>query len=153
MLLPSFAEDFAIITKDPASKMKKRSLITDDPSVLKSTFDHMAETFQIYCRHEDLEACNRIFTGGAIDTVIRLPAHVGEGPYARVVSMKPMAIRERDLPRHHRRKRELQGNQNQIYEITVYLPHSQTINVSYNINANARLIIISTSSNETMARP
>lgn len=152
MLIPSFAEDFAIITRESPSKMKKRSPITDDPSVLKSTFDHMAETFQIYYQHKDSEACNRIFTGGAVDTVIRLPAHAGEGPYARVVSMEPMVIRERDLPRHHRRKRELQGNQNQIYEITVYPPPFQTINVSY-INTNARLIIISTSSNETMARP
>ena len=43
--------------------------------------------------------CRQIFYKGAEDTIIRLPDHVGVGPWARIVSMKPVKqLVKRGLP-------------------------------------------------------
>ncbi|KAJ6060310.1 hypothetical protein N7444_002164, partial [Penicillium canescens] len=63
-------------------------------------------------------ACEKIFRKGAEDTIIKLPDHVGEGPFARVVSMTP-ASHTYELPHHHIRSRSLENNENDVYELKI----------------------------------
>ena len=51
------------------------------------------------------------------DTIIKLPTHVGDGPFTRNVSMKP--ISNFDLPAHHATSRSLDGNRNVIFEVKI----------------------------------
>ncbi|KAL8990145.1 MAG: hypothetical protein Q9169_008197, partial [Polycauliona sp. 2 TL-2023] len=88
----------------------KRSILTSNSSTIDSTFDHSEETIYVYCNHPQESAeCQKIWYQGAEDTIIRLPSHVGEGPYARVVSMN-VAEPEYELPLHHVEARSLEGN-------------------------------------------
>ncbi|KAL3435418.1 hypothetical protein BDV09DRAFT_185002 [Aspergillus tetrazonus] len=72
----------------------------DNQTVLDAVFDHSEETVLVYCNHPaDSKECRQIFYKEAADTIIRLPDHVEEGPWARVISIKPVKqLVERDLP-------------------------------------------------------
>ncbi len=97
---------------------RKRSMLTTNRTILESTFDHSEETVYIYCNHkQNSPECQRLWLNGAEDTIIRLPSHVGEGPYARVVSLN-LAELEFDLPKHHVQARSLAGNVNPVYKLT-----------------------------------
>lgn len=83
---------------------------------LESTFDHKEETVQVYCNHESgSPQCEKIFKGGVEDKIIKLPSHVGEGPFGRVVSME--RLHRAHLPRHHVESRALRGNTNGVWEL------------------------------------
>ncbi|OJJ36372.1 hypothetical protein ASPWEDRAFT_108842 [Aspergillus wentii DTO 134E9] len=56
------------------------------------TFDHVEETYQIKCSSllKNDTGCHSIFSGGASNTIVKMPANVGAaGPYARVISLTP----------------------------------------------------------------
>ena len=96
---------------------RKRSLLTTDSRVINSTFDHSEEVIYVYCNYpQERPECQKIWHKGAVDTIIRLPDHVGEGPYARVVSME---LSEPDyiLPRHHIETRSAESNTNPVYKL------------------------------------
>lgn len=95
----------------------KRSILTTNSTIIDSTFDHSEETVYIFCNYpQDSPECQKIWYKGAEDTIIRLPNHVGEGPYARVVSME-LAEPEYKLPQHHIQARSTEGNSNAVYKM------------------------------------
>lgn len=96
----------------------KRSLFTTNQTVIDSVFEHVEETIYVYCNFpQDSPECQKIWHKGAEDTIIRLPSHVGEGPFARVVSMT-LADPEYQLPQHHLQSRSLEKNTNPVYKVT-----------------------------------
>ncbi|RAK98563.1 uncharacterized protein BO80DRAFT_466986 [Aspergillus ibericus CBS 121593] len=107
-------------TTENAKRLAKRSLVTHNATVMAANFDNASETLYVYCQYATgSDRCNRIFHKGAIDTIIRLPSHVGEGPWARVVSMDPVLQPEAALPSYHIRKREVQENANPVYALVI----------------------------------
>src|SRR5947209_17827567 len=53
------------------------------------TFEHLEEEYRVVCAAGMSAAeCKHIFLMGAENTIIKLPPHVGSGPYARVVSFE-----------------------------------------------------------------
>ena len=86
-----FDTQFTVLTRDEPINIKPRSLVTTNKTILDSTFDHSEETVYVYCNyHHDSDHCTEVFYKGAKDTIIKLPHHVGEGPYARIISMEPV---------------------------------------------------------------
>lgn len=112
----TFPSNFDVVTTNPIAAVTKRTIVTTNHSIIDSTFDHVEEFMHVYCKFPaDSLQCRRVFLNSPIDTIIRLPNHVGEGPFARIVSMEPVSNYE--LPLHHLQKREAAGNQNGIYKV------------------------------------
>jgi hypothetical protein len=112
-----FSSNYNIVRRSAEIPNVKRSLMTDNRTTIDKTFEHTEETVFVYCNHpHDSPRCRKVFLNGAEDTIIRLPDHVGEGPFARIISMEPAP--EYDLPTHHIRSRQLGGNNNGIYKLT-----------------------------------
>jgi chitinase len=81
-------------------------------------FDHAEETFHVYCNYPaGSKQCERVFIDGAEDTIISLPPHVGEGPFARIVSMK--LADGYQLPDHHLHHRSLENINNPVYKVKI----------------------------------
>lgn len=120
----AFADAFTVVEDDDTNKgtgpgsgsgsKRRRSLLTTDRKVLEQVWDHAEETIRVYCNYPaDSPQCRRVFHKGAKDTIIKLPHHIGEGPWARIVSMEPEKdLDSRDLPAWVRRKRALTNNRN-----------------------------------------
>lgn len=112
----AFGDDFTVVSQQEPVAVRSRSLITSNRTLLDSVFNHAEETVQVYCNHPaDSPACRRIFYKGAADTIIRLPRHVGQGPWARIISMEKN--HSPDLPFWIIRKRDVTENQNGIYTL------------------------------------
>lgn len=87
--------------------------------MLDSVFDHAEETLHVYCNYPaGSEECGRIWVDGAEDRIISLPAHVGEGPFARVVSIQA-ANKNMELPNHHLQHRSVEGLSDPVYEMKI----------------------------------
>lgn len=69
------------------------------------TFDNVEEKYQIKCNSllRNDTSCHSIFSGGASNTIAKMPSNVGaSGPYARVISLTPQGSttkRSNVLPR------------------------------------------------------
>ncbi|PHH88171.1 hypothetical protein CDD83_7878 [Cordyceps sp. RAO-2017] len=133
----SFASVHTVVREQPHVPIVKRSALTDNQTVLRSVFDHAEETLHVYCNYPaGSEECARIWIDGAEDTIIRLPAHVGEGPFARIVSIQA-AHDEFELPAHHLRHRSLGGLSEPVYELKIdydfrairHKRHAQPVNI------------------------
>lgn len=110
----AFHTQFTVLTDEEPVSHKKRSIITTNQTILDTVFDHAEETIRVYCNHPaDSKECRKTFYKGAEDTIIRLPDHVGEGPWARIVRMEPEPTSS--LPAWAIRKRGLTANQNGVY--------------------------------------
>lgn len=63
------------------------------------TFDNVVETHYIRCtsllRSKNGTGCQSIFEGGAKNTIVKMPDHIGAGPFARVVSLEPVSSMKR----------------------------------------------------------
>lgn len=107
----AFQQAFTVVQRNEPTGVKRRSLVTTNRTVLENVFTHSEEIVRVYCNYpaESLQ-CRQVFYKGAVDTIIRLPAHVGEGPWARIVSMEPEI--NPDLPPWVIRKRQLTRNEN-----------------------------------------
>ncbi|KAJ3495219.1 hypothetical protein NLG97_g3552 [Lecanicillium saksenae] len=114
----AFGKDFTVLMdEEPPKSLKRRSFVTTNQTVLDSTFDHAEETIRVFCNQPaDSPACRRTFYKGAKDTIIRLPDHVGEGPYARIVSMEPEEGLDSMPPWVIRRRQETR-NRNGVYVV------------------------------------
>ncbi|KAI0197886.1 hypothetical protein F4808DRAFT_473454 [Astrocystis sublimbata] len=114
-----FDRQFTVMTRDEPINIKPRSWVTTNPTVLDATFDHAEETVYVYCNFpHDSKQCAEVFLGGARDTIIKLPAHVGEGPWARVVSMEPDE-NPPEMPSWMIRKRDTDAtHKNGLYKLT-----------------------------------
>ncbi|KAJ6114752.1 hypothetical protein N7486_000530 [Penicillium sp. IBT 16267x] len=122
----TFGDTYTVVQTDDSStteqvkRLAKRSLVTHNATIMARNFDNTSETLYVYCQYATgSDRCNRIFNKGAIDTIIRLPKHVGEGPWARVVSMEPVVHTSTTLPPYHIRKREAQDNSNPVYALVI----------------------------------
>jgi hypothetical protein len=113
-----FPKQFTFVTAAEPTGVVPRSFITTNQTILDATFDHVEETFLVYCHHpHDSVHCREIFHKGAVDTIIRLPHHIGEGPFARVVSMDPVN-EPPSLPAWALKKRNAAGvDGNGIYKL------------------------------------
>ncbi|KAF7176523.1 hypothetical protein CNMCM7691_002841 [Aspergillus felis] len=116
----AFGTQYTVVTRDEPVKVTKRSIVTTNQTLMDAVFDHSEETVLVYCNYPaDSKECYQVFYKGAEDTIIRLPDHVGEGPWARVVSMVPVKqLSKRDLPDWAIQKRDVSKNQNGIYSLT-----------------------------------
>ncbi len=116
----SFSTTHTFVSQKRDVPRVKRSLITRNQTVLDSVFDHSEEVLHAYCNSPAGSAeCERIWIDGAEDTIIRLPDHVGEGPFARIVSMR-QAGSELKLPAHHLEHRAAGGlHENPVYEVVI----------------------------------
>ncbi|KAI7407956.1 hypothetical protein KC336_g13253 [Hortaea werneckii] len=112
-----FGNSHTITTRDADPPLVKKSMITSDERVLNSTFDHAEETVYVYCNYpEHSHRCQKVWFKGVEDTIIKLPNHIWEGPFARIVSMEP-APRDHALPAQHIRARSLARNTNTVYAL------------------------------------
>lgn len=97
----------------------KRPPITTNKTIIDTNFDHSEEVLFVYCNYpEQSTKCRKLFYKDAEDTIIKLPSHVGEGPFARVVSMRA-ADDTYELPRHHLVKRGAQGLNSVVYRMVI----------------------------------
>ena len=113
----AFGDSYTVARRSSKLPNRRRSLITSNSTIIDSTFDHAEETVYVFCNHRrGSRECEQIFYQGATDTVIKLPDHVGEGPYARVVSME-RAPNDYVLPHHHIRARSAEENDNEVYKL------------------------------------
>ncbi|KZF20522.1 glycoside hydrolase family 18 protein [Xylona heveae TC161] len=111
-----FPSSFTVSRREEHIPMAKRSLVTSNQTTIDSTFDHSEETIHVYCNYPmDSPRCQKVFYKGAVDTIIRLPDHVGEGPFARIVSME--VDPDHALPVHHLRARQIDRNRNEVYKV------------------------------------
>jgi chitinase len=134
----AFDTQYTVMTRDEPVKVKKRSIVTTNQTLMDAVFDHSEETVLVYCNYPaDSKECYQIFYKGAEDTIIRLPGHVGEGPWARVVSMVPLErLSKRDLPEWTIQKRDSSKNQNGRFRRTPARPCSQHLIRSRNLFPN-----------------
>lgn len=116
----AFPKQFTIVTESEPLHIVPRSFVTTNQTQLDSTFEHSEEELLVYCNHpHNSHHCNEIFYKGAADTIIKLPHHVGEGPWARVVSMTQEHSPGK-LPSWAIRKRQLAGyERNGLYRIKI----------------------------------
>lgn len=54
---------------------KRETLARDDPNLMDWVFEHEESHHLVYCRKGREDKCQRVFQGGAYDTIIGLPAH------------------------------------------------------------------------------
>ncbi|OAF98482.1 uncharacterized protein CC84DRAFT_1075110, partial [Paraphaeosphaeria sporulosa] len=115
-----FSKQFTVVTDDEPVHVVPRSFVTTNQTQLDATFDHAEEDFLVYCNYpHNSPHCNEVFYKGAIDTIIKLPHHVGDGPWARIVSMEP-EYTPKDLPGWAIRKRAFDGvPRNGIYRVKI----------------------------------
>ncbi|KAK4982524.1 hypothetical protein LTR50_007699 [Elasticomyces elasticus] len=112
-----FPTSHTVIRHPPNTSVKKRSILTPNSTIIGATFKHFEETIYVYCNFpQSSPECQKIWYKGAEDTIIKLPNHIGEGPYARVVLMD-VAEPEYRLPKHHVQARSLKGDTNAIYRL------------------------------------
>jgi hypothetical protein len=113
-----FSKQFTFVTENEPRDIVARSFVTTNPSVVDATFDHVEEEYLVYCNYRhDSHHCNEIFHKGSVDTIIKLPEHIGDGPYARVVSMEPEEAPP-TLPAWTIRKRDASGiHKNGLYKL------------------------------------
>ncbi|KAJ5715268.1 uncharacterized protein N7483_012449 [Penicillium malachiteum] len=96
----SFASTYEFFRRSEEIPVVKRSLFTTNRTQLYTNFDHVEETHHIFCKFPTgSPKCDNLLFDGAEDTIVHLPEHIGEGPFAL--------------------KRQSQDNQNAAYKIKI----------------------------------
>ncbi|KAL2829474.1 hypothetical protein BDW59DRAFT_178440 [Aspergillus cavernicola] len=114
-----FSSNFIFTRSDDGSgnPIRKRETLTrDDPNLVDWVFEHEESSHLIYCRRGRDKKCDKVFLGGAADTIITLPRHIGSGPYARIVSIEPVHLHY--LSDFHKSKRAIEGHDSIVYNLT-----------------------------------
>ncbi|KAJ6136704.1 hypothetical protein N7497_012408 [Penicillium chrysogenum] len=84
-----FSSSHTVVRRSPDTSVAKRSILTSNQTIIDSIFDYAEETFYVYCNFPiGSKECERVFINGVDDTIVSLPPYIGEGPFARIVSMK-----------------------------------------------------------------
>ncbi|KAK3395032.1 hypothetical protein B0H63DRAFT_533483 [Podospora didyma] len=98
----------------------KREILTSNHTLIDKVFEHSEEIIHVYCNYPPgSPECDEVFINGAEDTIITIPDHVGEGPFARIVYMR-LAAPEFQLPAHHIQHRlEKRLHEHPIYEVKI----------------------------------
>uniref|UniRef100_A0A0P0CAT0 chitinase n=1 Tax=Hypocrella siamensis TaxID=696354 RepID=A0A0P0CAT0_9HYPO len=117
----TFAATFTVVREEREIRSSKRSLLTSNQTLIDSVFDHSEETLQIYCNFPlGAKECERLWLNGPEDTIVRLPSHVGEGPFARLVSIKELDSQSHSqLPSHHLEHRSTEDLRGPLYEMKI----------------------------------
>ena len=119
----SFHKTMTIVRRNAQIPKVKREIFTKNQTLIDKVFEHATETFYAYCNYPaGSPECERLFLGGAEDTIISLPAHVGEGPFARVVSIQKVSEEDHKIliPRHHFEHRSKERlNDNPLWKIKI----------------------------------
>lgn len=104
----TFLDDESELSKR-GLKMHKRHNLFEQRN---DTFDNVIETYHIQCvsLFVNGSACTSIFNGGASNTIVKMPADIGAGPYARVINLFPVGSDISDM------KARSTG---EVYELTV----------------------------------
>ncbi|PHH75536.1 hypothetical protein CDD82_4401 [Ophiocordyceps australis] len=135
----TFAHVHTIVRPRAGIGKFKRSAVTTNRTLIDSVFDAAQETLHIYCNYPaDSPECQRLWLDGARDTVIRLPHHIGLGPFARVVSIADVS-HSFSLPTHHLHHRSLQGLATPVYRLTVDYSFDQITPKRANEPVNIRI--------------
>lgn len=116
----NFATTQTVVRREAAIPNVKRNFVTTNRTLIDAVFDHHEEVFDVYCNFPPgSPQCESVWEGGVEDTIISLPDHVGEGPFARVVSMELVA-EDYTLPGHHLQHRAADGlHDNPVYRVKV----------------------------------
>ncbi|KAL4861164.1 hypothetical protein BDV12DRAFT_204280 [Aspergillus spectabilis] len=115
----SFVDTQTVVCRSATIPKVKRLVLTTNQTLLDLVFDHHEEAIYIYCNYPaGSRECDQIFINGAEDTIIHLPHHVGEGLFARIVSMQ-LAYDKYQLPDHHVEHRRSKRNNNLVYEVKI----------------------------------
>jgi hypothetical protein len=89
-------DDSEVSKRDVGGKLKKRNIFEKRTD----TFENVVETHRIRCKSlvkfGNETGCQSIFKGGARNTIVKMPDHIGAGPYARVVSLERIESTKRD---------------------------------------------------------
>ncbi|KAL4976408.1 glycosyl hydrolases family 18-domain-containing protein [Aspergillus desertorum] len=105
-----FLDDGSLNSKRDGVPREKRDIFT----FREDTFDNVVETYLVRCANLYVNdtGCTTIFSGGASNTIVKMPLYHGSGPYARVISL---------IPQHSSEKRSniLPRDTSQVYELTV----------------------------------
>ncbi|KAK5655844.1 hypothetical protein OQA88_5383 [Cercophora sp. LCS_1] len=115
-----FASTHTVVRRTKATPRVKRELVTTNHTLIDAVFEDSGEIIHVYCHYPvGSPECGDVWEGGVEDTIISLPDHVGEGPFARIVYMRPAAP-EFQLPAHHTEQRLIKRvQQNPIYEVKI----------------------------------
>ncbi|KAH8891138.1 hypothetical protein GQ53DRAFT_687387, partial [Thozetella sp. PMI_491] len=115
----TFGESHTVVRRSAEIPKVKRDILTNNKTLLDSVFEHSEETFYVYCNFPKSDSrCQAVWDGGVEDTIVRLPDHVGEGPFARIVSME--LAEDYALPEHHLVHRSTEAiNENPVYRVTI----------------------------------
>ena len=116
----SFSETHTVVRRTAEIPKVKREILTNNKTLLDSVFDHSEETFHVYCNYPvgDDRYAQVWAAGGVEDTIIHLPDHIGEGPFARIVSMDP--VKDYHPGKHHLAHRSTSGiDENPIYQVKI----------------------------------
>ncbi|KAF7548173.1 hypothetical protein G7Z17_g7224 [Cylindrodendrum hubeiense] len=115
-----FGDTHTIVSRSALPSKRKREILTTNQTTLDNVFEHAEETLYVYCNYPPgSDKCNAVWSGGVEDTIIRLPAHVGEGPFARVVHMRE-ANKNYKVPKHHLDHRSFNSlHDNPVYELKI----------------------------------
>ncbi|RYP19213.1 hypothetical protein DL767_009698 [Monosporascus sp. MG133] len=116
----NFGASHTVVTVNPNLSKAKREIITTNQTLIDEVFEHSEETFFVYCNYPaGSKPCEAVWKGGVEDTIIRLPDHVGEGPFARIVSIE-LTDEEYQLPSHHIKHRSLSAlHDNPVYKVKI----------------------------------
>ncbi|KAL4860892.1 hypothetical protein BDV12DRAFT_204588 [Aspergillus spectabilis] len=69
---------------------RRDTLTRDDPNITDWVFEHEESYHLIYCRTGQEAHCEKVFNGGAPDTIITLPRHIGSGRNAPRKAITPV---------------------------------------------------------------
>ena len=97
--------------------LKRETLLREDPDILNSVFQHEESEHLIYCKRGREKDCEKVFIGGANDTIVTLPRHIGSGPFARIVHMK--SVHPTALSKHHLEKRAATQHDSTVYSLKI----------------------------------
>ncbi|KAJ5732794.1 hypothetical protein N7493_004275 [Penicillium malachiteum] len=99
---------------------RRSELLTTNRTLLDTVFEHSEETFCMYCNYpSESKQCQKVFIDGVVDTIISLPPHVGEGPFARIISIE-LADPVLKLPIHHLKHCALEEiEENPVYRVKI----------------------------------
>ncbi|KAJ5658730.1 CAZyme family GH18, partial [Penicillium longicatenatum] len=87
----SLVDQWTFLDDDDSTILKRNVRKRNIFEARSDTFDNEVEKYRIKCSSllQDSSGCQTIFSGGASNTIVKMPLYRGAGPYARVISLVP----------------------------------------------------------------
>jgi hypothetical protein len=85
----SLVDQWTFLDDDDSTILKRNVRKRNIFEARSDTFDNAVEKYRIKCSSllQDSSGCQTIFSGGASNTIVKMPLYRGAGPYARVISL------------------------------------------------------------------